>query len=170
MHCSRQVWRLIVSNRKACESPFSSPLLRLQGFRLVRRRRQYKYRVWYSIKPLVVARVAARFPADKQLTNCELRLLDHQLPNFVIRISRPRRPVRKWQLGLSKGLFLGERHNFSDESPTNENERFLRPRLLPRLCVVRGNYKRGEQRMHQNGEGRKTRGGGKYFAPAFRKW
>ena len=31
--------RMIVSNRKGCESPFSSPLLRLRGFRLVRRQR-----------------------------------------------------------------------------------------------------------------------------------
>ena len=71
MHCSGQVWRMIVSNRKGCESPFSSPLLRLWGFRLVRRQRQCKYRVWYSVKPLVVARVAARFPADEQLIDCE---------------------------------------------------------------------------------------------------
>ena len=66
----RKVWRTIVPNRKACESLFSNSLLRLRGFRLVRRERQYKYRVWYSVKPLVVARVhvAGRFPADEQLT------------------------------------------------------------------------------------------------------
>ena len=38
---------------------------------------------------------------------------------------------------------------------------FHRPRLLSGLIVIRGNYKRGEQRMHQNGEGKKTRGGEK---------
>ena len=51
---------------------------------LVRQQRQHKYRVWYSVKPLVVARVAGRFPADEQLTDCELRLLDHQLASFVL--------------------------------------------------------------------------------------
>ena len=75
-------------------------LLRLRGFQLVHRQRQYKYRVWYSVKPLVVARVAGCFPADEQLTDCELRLLDHELANFVTWISRPRSPVGKLRLGL----------------------------------------------------------------------
>ena len=77
---------------------------------------------------------------------------------------------------FSKGLFLGERLAFSNESPTNESEMFVnayafhRPRLLCGLSVVQGNYKRGEQRMHQNGEGRKTRGGEKNFsAPVSQK-
>ena len=64
-------------------------------------------------------------------------------------------PTRSFLMGsfLAKGLF------FCDESPTNENEMFVnvfhRPRLLL-LCglsFVRGNYKRGEQRAHQNGKG-----------------
>ena len=63
-------------------------------------------------------------------------------------------------MAFSKGLFLGERLIFSNE--TNENEMFVnafhRPRLLCELSVVRGNNRRGEQRKHQNGEGRKTRG------------
>ena len=46
--------------------------------------RVYKYRVLYGVKPLVVARVAGRFPADEQLSDCELRLLDHELANFVL--------------------------------------------------------------------------------------
>ena len=45
-----------------------------------------------------------------------------------------------------------------------------RPRLLCGLSVVRGNCERGEQRMHQNWEGRKTRGGEKNFsAPVSQK-
>ena len=46
---------------------------------------------------------------------------------------------------------------------------FHRPRLLCGLGVVRGNYRRGEQRMHQNGEGRKTKGGEKTFLRPFLK-
>ena len=33
---------------------------------------------------LVVARVAGHFAVDEQLTDCELRLLDHELANFVL--------------------------------------------------------------------------------------
>ena len=33
--------------------------------------------------------------------DCELRLFDHELADFVMWISRPRSPVRKCQLGLS---------------------------------------------------------------------
>ena len=57
-----------------------------------------------------------------------------------------------------KGSFLAKSLFFSNE--TNENEMFVnafhRPRLLCELSVIRGNNKRGEQRKHQNGEGRKT--------------
>ena len=41
--------------------------------------------------------------------------------------------------------------------------------LLCGLGIIRGNYKRGEQRAHQNGEGRKTRGGEKTFLRPFLK-
>ena len=90
IHFWGEVRRTIVSNRKACESPFSSSPFRLRDFRLVRRQRQdrvrysvprpvqrhtgtaspVQYRVRYSVKPLVVARVhvAERFPADELLT------------------------------------------------------------------------------------------------------
>ena len=75
---------------------------------------------------------------------------------------------------LIKGSFF-TKGLFCNESPTNENERFVnashRPRLLL-LCwlsIIRGNYKRGEQRAHQNGEGRKTRGGEKTFLRPFLK-
>ena len=70
-------------------------------------------------------------------------------------------------MAFSKGLFLGERLIFSNE--TNENEMFINafhmPRLLCELSVFRGNNKRGKQRKHQNGEGRKTRGREKNSAP-----
>ena len=61
LHVWGLVWRTIVSNRKVGESPFSSSLLRLWDFRLIRRQRQCKYRVWYGVKPLVVARLVRRF-------------------------------------------------------------------------------------------------------------
>ena len=41
------------------------------------------FRVWYSVKTLVVAREAGRFPPDEQLTDRELRLLHHELANVV---------------------------------------------------------------------------------------
>ena len=46
------------------------------------------YRVWYSVKTLVVADqvdVAGRFLEDRklQMTDRESRLLDHELANFV---------------------------------------------------------------------------------------
>ena len=41
--------------------------------------------------------------------------------------------------------------------------------LLCGLSIFRGNYKRGEQRAHQNGEGRKTRGGEITFLRPFHK-
>ena len=166
----------IVSNRKACESPFSSSPLRLRGFRLVRQQRQDKYRVWYSVKPLVVARVhvAERFPADKLLTAswdcyttswlilwCEFQ--DHAALSGNANKAFP------------KGLFLRERLIFCNESPTNENETFVnafhRPRLLL-LCglsFVRGNYKRGEQRTHQNGKGERWEVEKKHFCTRFSK-
>ena len=93
--------------------------------------------------------------------DCELRLLDHEVANFVMWISRPRSPVMSGNANnaFPKGLFLRESFIFCNESPTNENERFVnafhRPSLLL-LCglsFVRGNYKRGEQRAHQNGKG-----------------
>ena len=69
---------------------------------------------------------------------------------------------------FAKGLFC-------NESPTNENERFVnafhRPRLLL-LCglsVVRGNYKRGEQRAHQNGKGERREVEKKHFCARFSK-
>ena len=70
LHFLGDVRRTIVSNRKACESPFSSLPFRLRGFQLVRQQRQDKYRGWYSVKPLVIARVhvAERVPADELLT------------------------------------------------------------------------------------------------------
>ena len=62
---------------------------------------------------------------------------------------------------LAKGLlFLTNHRRTKTKMFVNA---FHRPRLLCGLSVVRGNYKRGEQRMHQNGERRKTRGGGKTF-------
>ena len=75
-----------------------------------------------------------------------------------------------------KGSFFAKGLFFCNESPTNENERFVnashRPRLLLlcELSIIRGNYKRGEQRAHQNGEGRKARGGEKIFLRPFLKW
>ena len=77
---------MIVSNRKANELPFSSSPLRLRGFRLVRRQRQDKYRVWYSVKPLVVARVhvAERFPAEELLTRLPVEIVRPRAPNFVM--------------------------------------------------------------------------------------
>ena len=63
--------------------------------------------------------------ANKQLTDYGLRLLDHELAYFVLWISRPLSSVRKWQLSFFKGLFLGEKLTFSNESPTNENEMFV---------------------------------------------
>ena len=69
---------------------------------------------------------------------------------------------------LAKGLlFLMNHRRTKTKMFVNA---FHRPRLLCGLSVVRGNYKRGEQRVHQNGEGRKTRGGEKNFsAPVSQK-
>ena len=102
--CKRNAFLRVGKAHDRFDSPFSSSPLRLRGFWLVRGQRQDKYRVWYSVKPLVVARVhvAERFPTDELLINRELRLQDHELANFVMWISRPRTgPVRKCQLGLS---------------------------------------------------------------------
>ena len=132
--------------------------------------------VQHSVKPLFVARVhvVERFPADELLTASWDRLTTSWLIlwcEFQDHAALPGNANK----AFPKGLFLRERLIFCNESPTNENERFVnashRPRLLL-LCglsIIQGNYKRGEQRAHQNGEGRKTRGGEKTFLRPFQE-
>ena len=92
------------SNRKACESPFSSSPLWLRGFRLVRRQRQDKYN-YTAVPRLVQRQTSGRRTRARGWTlsggraaDCELRLLDHEFAIFVMWISRPCIPVRKCQL------------------------------------------------------------------------
>ena len=82
MHFRGLVGRAIVSNTKSHESPFSSSLVRLRGsdsfighasrLRLVQHQNSGR-------------RMRGRtLPVDEQLIDCELRLLAHELANFVM--------------------------------------------------------------------------------------
>ena len=88
-------------------------------FRLVRRQRQDKYRVWYSVKPLVVARVheAERFPADELLTRLPVEIVRPRAGYFCdvnFKTTRPcqEMPTRPFLKGsfFVKGLFFVMNH------------------------------------------------------------
>ena len=85
MHFLGQVGHAIVSDIKSRESPFSSSLLRLRGSDsfVGHASTSTAFRTASKRKHVLWSHVAGRFPADEHLIDCELRLLDQELANFV---------------------------------------------------------------------------------------
>ena len=80
----------------------------------------------------------------------------------------PTRPSLKGSF-FAKGLLFVMNHRRTKTKRFEHASHWPRLLLLCGLSIIRGNYKRGEQRAHQNGEGRKTRGGEKIFLHPFLK-